>query len=652
MTDKKKENTVDETVVKTPTEVNVSTTFKNETVVSNAKIVDTHYDNQKSYYNGESTTKGLNMDDLHNVYVQNGNSASAAYQYLTDYIKAHKDDPVALQNTVSLLLSDMSDAYDHTKQHGKVGVNQVEVLDKILSSDKGDEVAALICGTIHDFTAQALEDSGVEACILTGGDRPGGDPHATLLYKRSDGKYVFNNYGESAVIEAANIKDAAREVYKQSGNMESSGTISLQDKDKSSYQEFAFKDEAAFGHEMDKRDYNNKSPFDNSVAQRPSVDGNMTVSSVGNVSAKAQGTLAYGNSQVAKETSVGVEYKKTGESAMFKDSQSIGVKVGHKTENKNGVFTESKAIISNTTGTIGGNRYEGKVSNMKDNTYNDENRVTSIGEDVQTSVTVNDKDLTIAKPLYNKTTSVASASYTRPEGVTQEFTKEHPDEKASYVSAMARTEVGKKTTLVENDKLSLTNVTKGSVMIGGTMGVNSTVGHGASADGRMTAESGFGMTNKVGDKLTLSNTLSGGVVVDALETCDGFGLTPGVKLNASTGVNYRPADNVQIGAGVKGYSVFTKSSKDYGVQAGVGAQYRPEGSKITLFGSANVGVEKQNLSVGTIHEQTENNMTLNTTLGAQLSKGTQVYAGYTKHKDALNNTRSYNQFEVGAKITF
>jgi len=652
MTDKKKDP-VEETVVKTPTEVNVSTTFKNDAVVSNGKIVETGLDTQKSYDNGKATTKGLNMDDLHNVYVKNGNSASAAYQYLTDYIKAHKDDPEALENTVSMLLNDMAGAYDHTKKHAKVGVNQQEVLDKILSSDKGEEVSALICGTIHDFTAQALEDSGVEACLMTGGDRPGGEPHATLLYKRSDGKYVFNNYGESAVIEATNIKDAAREAYKQSGNMESSGTISLQDKDKSSYQEFAFKEEAAFGHEMDKRDYNSKSPFDNSVASKPSIDGNVSVSSIGNVSAKTQGTLAYGNSQIAKETSVGVEYKKTGESAMFKDSQSIGVRAGHKTENKDGIFTETTAIVSNTTGTLGGNKYECKVTNKQDVETTNKAIATIYGDDTMSHVvTVNGKDYTVAGPHNQKTTVDVQATETKTCVTSQEFSKEHPEEKASYLSAMARTEVGKRTTLVENDKLSLTNVTKGSLMIGGTFGMNKTVGHAASADGRITAESGFGLTNRVGENLTMSSNLSGGVVVDALQTCDGFGLTPGVKLNAATGFNYKPADNVQVGAGVKGYSVFTKSSKDYGVQAGVGAQYRPAGSKVTIFGSANVGVEKQDLSVGTIHERTENNMTLNTTIGAQINKNTQVYAGYTKHKDALNKTRNYNQFEVGAKFTF
>ena len=611
----------EQVVVKRPTEINFDVAFKDEQIVSNGTVekavkvgsedssgsftstrIEVFFDEFGNLITTTNTTSdikkadGLRLDDLHNVFVENGNSASVAYAHLKNYIIENKDNDEAIQNTISMLLGDLGMAYDHNKAHRKVGIDQVDVLDKILSTDKGEEVPALICGTIHDFAAQMLEDCGINACLLTGGQLPDGGPHATLLYQRSDGKYVFNNYSKSMLIDAPSMKDAAREVYKRSGSLESSGMISFKDKDNSSYQEFAFRDEAAFGKEIDKKDYNSVSPFEGSVAKRPSVDGNVVLGSKGSVSATVGGTLAYGNNDKAYETSVDVEYKRNGETSMFLKSQSLGLKAEQKFENdKNGLFYNVKGVVDLTEGQVGGIKYN--------------------------SFTNPDDSVDGGKVSTN-----------------------------TYLTAMIRGDVGKKTTLVEDDNLKLTNVGKATVHALGTTGLGD-IKDAGSIDGRITIEEGMRLQNTVGN-VGLDNNLSAGGVVDFTHTCDGAKPALGLKLNASSGVKFSPNENLTIGAGVKGYSVFTKSSTENGLQGGVQAQYKPEGSKVTVFGSANVGVERQDLSLGLFNEKTESNMMINTTLGAQLSKNTTIQVGYTRYNDKLNKTRNYNEFKVGVNYTF
>ena len=630
--DKKKDEQQKE--VKQPTDVNVDLSLKSEQIISNgtvekAEITDSVVKevntggyreiNITNPNSGEQTkieigekgaeeeiitiyngVKGLTLDDLHTVYAQNGNSASAAYNYLTTYLKDNKNDPEAIQNTVSMLLGDLVKAYDHNKEHRKVGIDQVDVLDKILSTDKGDEVPALICGTIHDFAAQALEDCGIKACLLTGGQLPDGDPHATLLYDRGDGKYVWNNYSKSMVIDAPSIKDAAREVYKKSGSLESAGMITFKDKDNSSYQEYAFKDEAAFGKEIDKRAYNSVSPFDNTIAQRPSIDASVTTSNLGNVKATAGGTLAYGNDEVSNATSLNLEFKNNNETSMFTKSQSVGLKLEHSGETSNGLYYDAKGVVSYTKGKTSSIEYV--INTKEENNENVTPETTVLG----------------GKGL-------------------------------GYATVMVHADVGKKTTLVENKDLKLTNVGQASVHAFETIGLGN-ISKSASVDRRITIEEGFGLENNIGN-VTLNNNINTGGVLDFTHTCDGIKPDLGLKLNAGTGVEYNPASNLSVGANVKGYSVFTKSSNDYGVSGEVHAKYSPN-SKVSLFGSANVGVEQQNLSIGLFNQKTENNLTLSTTLGAQLNKNTTVYANYTRYNDNINATRNYNQFEVGAKFNF
>ena len=162
-------------------------------------------------YIDRSDFKGIDLTDLKTFYNQNGNSSKKTYDYLKDYIIKNKDNPEVLQSTVSRLLDDFNEIYDHATPHKKVGENQPEILDKVINTPDGDELSGFICGPIHSFIMDTLNECGIDAALLSGANVDGSN-HLTLLYKQSDGKYVFNNYGKNIVINASNIKDAARGV--------------------------------------------------------------------------------------------------------------------------------------------------------------------------------------------------------------------------------------------------------------------------------------------------------------------------------------------------------------------------------------------------------------------------------------------------------
>lgn len=126
--DSKPENVEQEqVVVKRPTEINFDVIFKDEQIVSNGTVEKavkvesedigggassvTNFvglDENGNPIRDEHTTSdimradGLRLDDLHNVFVENGNSASAAYAHLKNYIIENKDNDEAIQNTISM----------------------------------------------------------------------------------------------------------------------------------------------------------------------------------------------------------------------------------------------------------------------------------------------------------------------------------------------------------------------------------------------------------------------------------------------------------------------------------------------------------------------------------------------------------------------
>lgn len=309
------------------------------------------------YYQGKPLSF-LTLPKLQEFQDKNGVSTEQTYNYLKSEVLKNKDNPEELNSLVSHLLNSIGDHYDNSKSHAGVADSQLEVFDKLLNTSEDSEVKGLICGPIHEFMMILLQDCGINAVLLAG-TSVGGGGHITMMYQRPDGKYVFNDYGKSMVLNASNILDAISEVSKNSATFEGNGYLTLED-GKTSYQKFAYRKENVFGEEMDKADYNNQSPFNHSISQNSSVRTNLEVSNQGNVSAQAGETVVYGNSSRKCETSLEFGYKKNGETNMFHSSQSIGAKVEHKqiktTENGKNFF-EVKGIVSYIQGTVGSQSY-------------------------------------------------------------------------------------------------------------------------------------------------------------------------------------------------------------------------------------------------------------------------------------------------------
>ena len=311
---------------------------------------------------GVMLEKGITLDDLHTFYVEHNNSGEETYQYFTNYLNENKNNPEVINNTVSSILAELVTKYDKTNiEHGEVGGNQAEYLSTVFSTGKGEETNALICGTIHNFLRDSLQDAGIEAVTVIGADnsyQKGFTNHACLLYKNSDGTYQFNNYGKSATIEANNIKDAVYTVHKETGLLESGGQITLHHKN-NLYQEYALSESSAYGNLMDKRDYNAQSPFDNPVSTKTGIDAYGNVSTTGNIKGGGEATFSTQTDNSAQSTIVGIEYRHSGENAEFYNSNSIGIKGSFaktKALNETNALTyDINGIFSHTKGELGGN---------------------------------------------------------------------------------------------------------------------------------------------------------------------------------------------------------------------------------------------------------------------------------------------------------
>lgn len=587
----------------------VVTTAKNHYTNSDGTIITMGNDTENSAGTTSETKEhvsGLGLSDLKEYYTTHGESAEATYEYLTNYIKENRDNPEILQNTANLLLNDANQMYDYSQKQDEVGKTPAETLEKMLTTKDGEEVRALICGTIHGFVMDAFHDAGVPA-VLVGGKQT--ENHATLMYQRSDGKYVWGNYGKSMVIEAQNIKDAVREVYKKSGELESCGYISLWDNN-GSYQEFALKDEAAFGNQMDKRDYNGKSPFDHSVAQKTSLDADIQAGTNGNLNAELGGTLAHQTDKKDIATTVTLGVKNTpGETSCFEQSQSVGVKVEHNTNTYKSdtkqVYFQSTTIASYTKGKTGTTEYNILTPDPKDK----------------------------SKSVVDGTVNTG--------GNTSE-----------NVSLFTHLEAGVENKVIDKGNTALSTVIQGATTVGGTISPKD--GLGAFGDARVGAKAGLKLDTQ-NETTAFTASISGGSVADYKEGTGKNhlgGVQFGAELQASAGVTYKPNDNVQIGGGASAFTTLTPTSKDTGVSGTVFGSYKPADSNVTVYGSVFASKQQQHLTVGGFNEQTENSSVLAATLGAQLNKKWSVEAGYTRVNDALNQTRNNNIISVGAKYTF
>ncbi len=609
-----------------------SPTYDSTATTINVRVDDNTF--SATYQQTGNDYKGIGVDDLKKFYNEHNQSAKETYEYLTNYIKENKENPELVKGTIDHLLGDFSLKYDENKNYGNVGANQEEILNKILNTNEEESLNNFICSTIHEFAMKALQDAGVNA-VMVSGKMNGAGNHATLLYQVDDNKYVFNNYSQQLTVEADNIKDAIREVYKKSGSLENTGYIALKDGSKMSYQEFALREESVFGREMDKRDYNSNTPFDSDVSGKTAIKANVEFSNQGNVSAVAEGKIVKDNDNSKSKLGVSLGYKNNSETSLFQNSTSVGAKATYKketqTSNDTTVYYDTKVISTYTKGNLSNVSYHGdSYENPKDVLYS------QIESQMKEAGYGNDK-LAEIKQEINKLNITTLGNYA--------------NSIPTYISNFIKGGFGIKKDLVKTDKTTVTNATQASLYGGVVVGTESN-GGGISigGDARVALEDGVQVKNQVG-KYTFENTLNAGVVGDLKYTSgeQQGGVMFGTKLNASTSATYNEK-NWNIGGEVSIYNVTTPSAVERGGNIGFKGGIRTN-SGMNIFGQANVGVEKQNLRLGGFNQQTENKVRFNTAIGAQINPNTTVTLGYSQTKDKLNSTRNNNMFNVGVKVS-
>lgn len=630
-------------------EVEANVTYVNDTPVVNGKsetspaydgtvtTINVRVDDHTfiaTYQQTGNDYKGIGVDDLKNFYNEHNQSAKETYEYFTNYIKENKENPELVKGTIDHLLGDFSLKYDENKNYGNVGANQEEILNKILNTNEEESLDNFICSTIHEFAMKALQDAGVNAVMISGKMNGAGN-HATLLYQVDDNKYVFNNYSQQLTVEADNIKDAIREVYKKSGSLENNGYIALKDGSKMSYQEFALREESVFGKEMDKRDYNSNTPFDSDVSGKSTIKANVEFSSQGNVSAVAEGRIAKSNEHSKSELGVSLGYKNNSETSLFQNSTSVGAKATYKKETQTSddttVYYDTKVISTYTKGNLSNVSYHGdSYENPKEVLYSQiesQMKEAGYGEDKLAEIKQGIDKLNITT-LGNYANSVPT-----------------------YISNFIKGGFGLKKDLVKTDKTTVTNATQASLYGGVVVGAESN-GSGTSigGDARVTLEDGIQVKNQIG-KYAFENTLNAGVVGDLKYTSgkQQGGIMFGTKLNATTSATYNEK-NWNIGGEASIYNVTTPSAVERGGNIGFRGGIRTN-SGMNIFGQANIGVEKQNLRLGGFNQQTENKVRFNTAIGAQINPNTTVTVGYSQTKDKLNSTRNNNTFNVGVRVS-
>ena len=585
-------------------------------------------------YKASDNYNGIGVKDLKEFYKNHNNSAKETYEYLTNYIKENKNNPEILKSTIDQLLGNFSDMYDETKNFNNVGSNQEDILDKILNIEDGEQLDNFICSTIHEFAMKTLQDCGVNA-VMVSGKQYGSNDHSTLLYQVDENKYVLNNYDKNFTIEANNIKDAIREVYKNSGLLKSYGYIALKNGSKSSYREFALREESVFGKEMDKRDYNATTPFDSKIDNDTNIKGNVEISNQGNISAIAEGNIVKRNDNSNSEFGVSVGYKNNSETSLFKRSTSFGIKANYKKEtqksNDISIYHDTKIISTYTRGSADNAIYTGSsVDNSRDVIYSQiesQMRECGYGDDKLEEVK---KEIGADSYIVNT--------------VTQNLTN-----KSTYYSNFLKSNFGIKKDWKISENTNITNATQASLYGGVVVAKEKLGGTGNGSDARVCIEDGVKIDNQV-DQFKFENTLNAGVEGDLKYTSgkQHRGIMLGTKLNAITSTTYNNG-NWEIGGEASIYNIATPSVTERGGNIGFKGGYRTK-SGVNIFGQTNFEIEKQKLNIGVFNETTENKLKFNTTVGAQISPNTTITVGYSQTKDKLNATRNNNTFNIGVRV--
>ncbi|MBQ3311921.1 hypothetical protein IJG72_07585 [bacterium] len=344
----------------------------------------------ENYWSFKNSSKVNSYLDL-KAYLKDGHNARETYNYLVDNLKTNRNNPGYVQSSVDSILSAFSTMYDYNKPHKPVADTKEEALEKFLNSTYSKPVEAAICSTIHGLVKDALNDAGIPAVIVSskayGGEnkeRYGG--HATLLYQISKNQYISNDYGTSTIVEANNIRDAVRQIYKESGRLSGEkGYFSISGKDGETYSEYLFQNESVYGNDIEKSSHIRENAFmGKNVRKNNSFEINADYAGKTNTrNAEAQVSIALPKKNTSID--IGVARKQSDETSTMLESKSYGAKVSiahNKKLNRKGtkkLKLNSDLRLANISGKTKNNDYDtlilkgGINAGFEDNVINNRN---------------------------------------------------------------------------------------------------------------------------------------------------------------------------------------------------------------------------------------------------------------------------------------
>lgn len=566
----------------------------------------------------ENFAQALSFDKIRKF-----DSSTSPYEYIKAHIMENKDKPEVIRATVSNLLNDLESHYDHSIKYTNLP-HASETFSNVLNLKDGEEMPGLICGTIHQQVMTALQECGIEACCVSGGTSEAN--HATLIYKESDGKYIFNDYGSQLEIEANNIKDALGVINKNNKAFNSVGYYSLQENNVL-FQEYAYKEESVFGHKMDKSDYNDETVADFSIASRPAVNANVEFANSG-IRGEIGGRMVFSGENSNSELSATFAYQQKGETSNFIESKSYGADVAFKKTQKLKCGDEVQFAVDGIVTNVKGERFN--ICDSRDK------NLTSISKAISEQYNNEISLITNGTLVVNDTSII-------------EIDSSDNYENKSDNTLFIKTSLARKTNLVTTESLSVNNTAKATAILGGAFRDKDKY----CGDARIALEDGITVNNKVGN-VELSNTASVGIVDDLNLSLGSYApkLQLGGKFNLASSAQVKPSENSVFGAQARGYAVVTAPTTEFGASASIWGQQKLNNTKAVVFGSASVGYENQRLHMGNFNETTENNLNFGITAGVKVNPTTQVSLSYNQKCDKLNSTRNYNTFNMTFTKTF
>ena len=618
-------------------DIKVSVTYQHENTIIGAEVTDAStimppkmagykIDELNKIYNERDYAKKsfFGEQELSQIYKDNGNSGQAAYNSLVDYLKANRDNPDVIRKTAQSLAMFGKTFYDNSQNRSGVGNSPAETLEAWLNAPNGSTIKGNICGVIHGVVASALKDADIPATLIAGKGAKGSE-HIALIYKNTDGKYVFNDYGKSIELKSNSVLEAIDEAQAGSNDFDIVGYYTLENGGDVSFQKFAYERENAYGETIDKTAYNKDLPQAPDIADKSGIQTNVTFADSGNIKLSSELTTLHNTQKSQSQTIIGFEARKTNNSTLFNSSAySVGGKYQHDVIKNNGWYHKTNTTLSYMTGKIGGQHFHNALS---------ENEI-----DARMCADINQDLVNAGFP--------DKATFTPRKYPAQETFNSYS--RVNNITASVQHFTGKENKIINSENITVINTAQAGVIAGVTTSANNLSING---DVRFILEDGIKTNIAISPELSSTALISAGAMGDLKISHLGFpvGLQPAFCAKGAIGADYHNK-NFKAETNIGGYRYNTASTTDTGLSAALSANYKLS-KNLSFKGSLFVQKEKQRLNMDLFNEKIVDKTTIGASISADIKKNT-VGINAAIQKDKINPSKNTTSVTLNYTLHF